>query len=67
MSIKEILKKIWNRVASEPMVTVGVITAAATAATDTTWKGYAVAVVIAFLRFAVSPVVPKFQVDPKPE
>lgn len=51
------MKRIFQRIASEPAVTVGVAVAALNTATDQTWQGYATAVVIALLRFAVSPVV----------
>ena len=53
------LKTVINRIAREPAVTLGVVVAALNTATDQTWKGYAVAVVIALGRFAVSPVVEK--------
>jgi urease accessory protein UreF len=53
------IKKVIQRIASEPAVTLGVVIAAVNASVDQTWQGYAVAVVVALLRFAVSPVVPK--------
>lgn len=52
------VRGVWNRVAREPAVTVGVVVAAVNTATDRTWKGYAAAVGIALFRFAVSPALP---------
>lgn len=53
------VKAIWNKIASEPAVTVGVIVAAVNSAVDQSWQGYASAVGIALFRFAVSPALPK--------
>lgn len=58
----EIPKKIWNRIAAEPAITLGVVVVAVNTATDQTWRGYAAAVGIALFRFAVSPALPKFDV-----
>lgn len=55
----EFVKKCLNRIAREPAVTLGVVVAAVNTADDQTWKGYALAVIIALGRFAVSPVVEK--------
>lgn len=54
-----VLKAVWNRIASEPAVTFGVITAAVNTATDQSTKGYVLAVLIALFRFAVSPALGK--------
>lgn len=55
----KLIKPIWNRIASEPAVTVGIIVAAVNTAVDHSWQGYASAVGIALFRFAVSPALPK--------
>jgi hypothetical protein len=53
------LKAAGVKIASEPAVTLGVVIAAVNTATDQTWKGYASAVAVALMRFAVSPVISK--------
>ena len=59
--VKSFFKAVWNKIAAEPAVTLGVIVAAVNTATDQSVKGYVVAVAIALFRFAVSPALPKAQ------
>lgn len=63
-------KQLWQRILREPAVVVGVVVAAVTSATDQSWKGYAVAVGVALLRFVVSPAygekTPETQMPPAP-
>lgn len=49
----DFLKALARRVINEPAVVLGVVIAAINTAQDQTWKGYAVAVGVALLRFAV--------------
>lgn len=53
------MKRILRHIASEPAVTLAVVVGAINTAADQTWQGYATAVAIALVRFAVSPVVSK--------
>ncbi len=50
------IKKLLTPILREPAVTLGVVVAAINTAQDHTWKGYALAVLIALGRFIVSPV-----------
>lgn len=45
---------VFKKVANEPAVVLAVVVAAVNGATDQTWKGYAVAVLIGLLRFIVT-------------
>lgn len=49
------VRRAINRVVREPAVTLGVLVAAINTAEDQTWRGYALAVLIALGRFVVSP------------
>lgn len=57
--VKSFFSAVWNRIASEPAVTFGIIVAAINTATTQDAKGYALAIAIALFRFAVSPSLPQ--------
>ena len=49
------MKTIWNRIITEPAITLAVIFAVTSVAVDSSWHLYAAAGVTALLRFFVSP------------
>lgn len=51
----EYVKRVLNKIVREPAVTLGVVVAAVNTAQDQSWRGYALAVLIALGRFVVSP------------